>query len=938
MKDIARSDDMVSGAGALADNKERSCPWWRAIPSGWSPFAREVVIAALLYVVLALIFTFPLVLNFNTYLIGDMESDIWKHVWGMWWTRLHLVELGTLPLSTHLLNAPYGGALFFIDPLNALISVPLQYFWDMRIVYNLMVLFNLVLAAVGAFSLTRYLSGNRYAAFVGGVIYAFSAYMGAYINSGVTEAINIGWIPIFALFFIRMVRRNSKADAVRAAVFFSCTTMGSWYYGSFCVLLGFFYYVYYVCFSYRRTLVRWLNAMRRRIFRPWEGRALAALGTAISLAFFIYYLNRSVRPFEGDGITWGICLWGLLGATLLGTGVMRAPRSGWLGALWLLILPPSLVACLEARALIGGLGWGDYGEFTDLGLVVQALVVLLLPMGLAWHWRQSRRWQECLGLSAPSLFCLLSLSALALVSFFSLFVVLQTSYGQDDLQRLGICAACLLGSLLLVRHSLKDLDEELVAESLGGEYLLTLSRHYGSLCLLAILSIPLWRKLYPEANLVGFTFLFAAALWLTVVVLTWITVAYRILQRYLAHRWGIDCSDDWQLLQLSIKRWWHSGGGKRFVFRFVTVPCLFAVCAGTIIALPTSAFNRTINSEGSLVFRKRVAKSIDVHLSRRFRNVSNLCDYFLGGKTRTNRTYTVDKLTRVSYAGWVALILALCSLLVRRRQRNFWIAMVLVFMMFSLGPYLYITPDIYTTRTSFIYMAFFNYFPSFAQIAIPYRFVTMVMLSLAVLSSFTLADMLRRWPRRWAALLTVGLSAAVLFDVFVFSSTPFPIPLSASTMPEYCYELAQEPGEYGLIDYPIQRYKGELLPGEYFYYQMVHRKPLPNRVEGTIPLFVFQNAFTNYLFVLEHAQQDIPPQTKEALEEGLQDLARFRFRYLVIHNNLLRTAARERLHLLLRYYLGEPQHCPQNIDIYRIPIEFRYGVTLSSLGGAGKEG
>ena len=44
-----------------------------------------------LYTLLALIFTYPLVLNYSDYIVGHMESDVWKHLWGFWWVRRRLI-------------------------------------------------------------------------------------------------------------------------------------------------------------------------------------------------------------------------------------------------------------------------------------------------------------------------------------------------------------------------------------------------------------------------------------------------------------------------------------------------------------------------------------------------------------------------------------------------------------------------------------------------------------------------------------------------------------------------------------------------------------------------------------------------------------------------------------------------------------------------------
>ena len=76
---------------------------------------------------------------------------------------------------------------------------------------------------------------------------------------------------------------------------------------------------------------------------------------------------------------------------------------------------------------------------------------------------------------------------------------------------------------------------------------------------------------------------------------------------------------------------------------------------------------------------------------------------------------------------------------------------------------------------------------------------------------------------------------------------------------------------------------------------------------------------TSYLFILEHSQGDIPYRSKEELDLGFSDLQRFRFRYLVVHDNYLRRHAKEKVHNMLRFYCGEPKHYPKGIYVYTIP-------------------
>ncbi|MBM3466149.1 MAG: hypothetical protein FJX76_29020, partial [Armatimonadetes bacterium] len=220
----------------------------RAVPWG----------AVLLYLGAALVVTYPLVFHLGDSVVGDFESDVWKHLWGFWWVKQCLVDQHVLPLYTALLNYPAGGSLFFIDPLGGLLSVPLQIFVAPHVAFNLLVLFNITLAGSGAFLLARYLTRSTPAAYVAGVIYGCSPYMLANVTSGISESYNIGWIPLFMLFFLRTLREAETSNAVWAGIFLATATVGCWYYGVFCAV---FAALFFLCWS----LEMWRAASRKAV-------------------------------------------------------------------------------------------------------------------------------------------------------------------------------------------------------------------------------------------------------------------------------------------------------------------------------------------------------------------------------------------------------------------------------------------------------------------------------------------------------------------------------------------------------------------------------------------------------------------------------------------------------------------------------------------------
>lgn len=880
------------------------------------------------YILAALIYTYPLILNFGSYIVGDMESDVWKHLWGFWWVRLKLVDECVPPLYTYLLNYPYGGALWFIDTLNGVLSVPLQSFFTIVETFNLMVIFNLVLAACGAYVLAKGLCGHRGASFCAGLIYAFSAYMGTSITSGITESINIGWMPFFCHYFIRIFRYRRTSDAVMAGVFFSLNTVGCWYFGAFAVLFAVFYYIFIIFGKTGRYGVRALWDLILCFLPKWSDNFLAGLAAvscicclAVKSFAAAEHLNGNFIFFR-DWAYFSVCPFLTLCAML--AWMQEKPRLGRR----LTIIAQGIWASL-VTLLIGGLLWRlfnlswpcsavKFWALTGAGLILE---FMLLVLQIVILYRRSRGAEAADNgdkavhslsrkLCGEYLPLMLAVSVLSLtfyalgVSLSAFGTELKNPYNFGNILTAALDLILWGLTLALLRSFCERLKEGegfvSACCAFCGRRLLLLYALLTLLCLGLNLLAPEFSK---ET---------AAILWTV-----WSAAAAVFLYAFerIMESWEDYCR----------KRYSRSLNEILWLFyrRFLAKPLImFAVCLVGILG-PTLAFKGTLNADNSIVFRGRDKDSsmVDLHLSREFCNVVNLVDFFIPGKDRAVKSYTVDKIVRACYIGWVPLLLAAygCIWGRRRKDRGFWLFICGLFMLFAMGPFMYVSESIYSTVKSPLYMLFFNYFPAFSSISIPFRFTMLVMMGAAVLTAYALADILRGWSRRESFMACGAVCLAALFEFMVFSPSPFPLPLSEARLPEYTKMLAESGDSFGLVDYPVQRKKGELLPGEYFFYQLGHKKPIPNRVEGTIPLYVYQNRFTSYLFILEHSSGDLPYRSREDLESAIEDLVRFRLRYIVIHDAYLRLRAREKIHNMLEYYCGAPIFRKDKVCVYKIP-------------------
>lgn len=154
-----------------------------------------------LYLLLTLVLTYPLLTHFTTQLPGD-GADAWQNYWNYWWLRTALAD-GQQPYQTSLLYAPFGAPLYLhtLNPFNGLLSMPIQIAFGLTAAYNSVVIFSLTLAGYGAYLLTIRLSGNHWAGFVGGVIYAFGSYHLSHLL-GHANLLASEWLPLYLFFLV----------------------------------------------------------------------------------------------------------------------------------------------------------------------------------------------------------------------------------------------------------------------------------------------------------------------------------------------------------------------------------------------------------------------------------------------------------------------------------------------------------------------------------------------------------------------------------------------------------------------------------------------------------------------------------------------------------------------------------------------------------------
>ena len=198
------------------------------------------------YLLLTLVLTYPLVLKIATHIPGG-SFDALQNVWNLWWLKYAVVDLHSNPFYTNLIYHPTGVSLLFhtFNPFNAILSVPLQMIFGLTVSYNIVILFAFVMAGYGAYLLAKYVTRNAAAAFLAGVIFAFSPSHFAHAAGGHLQVLSIEWIPFYVLFFLKTIRESRKINAFLVAFFFLLTTLCDFYYALYLACFS----VLYLCYQ-----------------------------------------------------------------------------------------------------------------------------------------------------------------------------------------------------------------------------------------------------------------------------------------------------------------------------------------------------------------------------------------------------------------------------------------------------------------------------------------------------------------------------------------------------------------------------------------------------------------------------------------------------------------------------------------------------------------
>jgi len=196
---------------------------------------RENLVAFLFFLLAAVAFTWPVVLRLHRAVpvdTGDPLLNAWIISWG---SR----TLFTAPTRLFQANIMYPArdVLAFSEHLFTMVVLTAPLYWvsgNPLLSYNLLLIGGLAFSGFGCYLLVRELTGSRWAALVGGFLFALGSYKFSQLSH--LQIMFSPFLPFMLLYLLRYLEGGRKKDLLLFALFCLAQSLSSWHYLVFCFL------------------------------------------------------------------------------------------------------------------------------------------------------------------------------------------------------------------------------------------------------------------------------------------------------------------------------------------------------------------------------------------------------------------------------------------------------------------------------------------------------------------------------------------------------------------------------------------------------------------------------------------------------------------------------------------------------------------------------
>jgi len=244
------------------------------------------LISLVLFTVLTLLMTYPLILNMGSG-VRDLGDPLLSS-WILAWNGQRVINLDFQNIFNGNIFYPHKKTIAYSEFLftQSLIGLPVLLATKNPIfAQNFVFLFSFLTSGLGMYFLARYLTKSNFGGIVAGIIYAFSPFMFGHL--GHLQIIAAGGIPLAFLFLHKFFKSEKYKHLLLFTLFFLLQALANGYYGLYLSLFAGLYILLYI--------------ILRKKFGDWRFwiKMGAFVIIIITVAGPVFYNYKSVRNEMG---------------------------------------------------------------------------------------------------------------------------------------------------------------------------------------------------------------------------------------------------------------------------------------------------------------------------------------------------------------------------------------------------------------------------------------------------------------------------------------------------------------------------------------------------------------------------------------------------------------------------------------------------------------
>jgi hypothetical protein len=286
---------------------------------------RESGVALLAYGLVAIFWTWPLILRVSDSVVGQFGDNM-HFAWMIGWFEHALIDLHALPYHVPQLNYPQGWDLARSEiPVTMVIpGLPFAAAGNPILGYNVSVLISFVLTGWATYWWLRDLGASRSAGMLAGLAFAFSPFRIAHFRAGHLNILATMWFPIFLIGLFRALRGwpTPRWLAILSGVAFGLVSLSSQYY---------FYLTALICLGLSLGYLILLDRERLRSRQLWQTIGWMA---AAAIPFVVAGLAPYVR-LVGEGGLPQRSVFGVVGGSASLTDFLLPSTDHFLWGAWI---------------------------------------------------------------------------------------------------------------------------------------------------------------------------------------------------------------------------------------------------------------------------------------------------------------------------------------------------------------------------------------------------------------------------------------------------------------------------------------------------------------------------------------------------------------------------------------------------------------------------